>query len=184
MSQQRVTLSKKARLQISNVVALCLQLVQISLHGTIRQRWVEGGACVHQPTMSGSTHPLAYDMGWLSSALQSQTWLGISCTWKDWQSDLQPYDIARQWGGLSGYTEIRISIPNKVGVGNRKLMLCERVVQYTQTAANRQRQLTNRQTGSQFAAKWCCDTGDLKNHLLWHGNAYWKSICKRLSYSL
>ena len=30
--------SKKARLQISNVVALCLQLVQISLHGTIRQR--------------------------------------------------------------------------------------------------------------------------------------------------
>ena len=37
-------------------------------------------------------------------------------------------------------------------------MPCERVVQYTQTAANCQ-------TGSRFAAKWCCDTGGLKNHL-------------------
>ena len=34
-------------------------------------------------------------------------------------------------------------------------MPSERVVQYTQTAANCQ-------TGSRFAAKWCCDTGDLK----------------------
>ena len=58
--------------------------------------------------------------------------------------------------------------------------MLRRVVQYTQTAANRQRQLTNRQTGSRFAAKWCCDTGGLRNHLLWHGNAYQKSICKRL----
>ena len=37
-------------------------------------------------------------------------------------------------------------------------MPSERVVQYTQTAANCQ-------TGSRFAAKWCCDTGGLKNHL-------------------
>ena len=29
----------------------------------------------------------------------------------------------------------------------------KKVVQYTQTAANRQMQLTNRQTGSRFAAK-------------------------------
>ena len=45
-------------------------------------------------------------------------------------------------------------------------IVLRRVVQYTQTAANRQRQLTNRQTGSRFAAKWCCDTGGLRNHLL------------------
>ena len=46
-------------------------------------------------------------------------------------------------------------------------------MQYTQTAANRQ-------TGNRFAAKWCCDTGVLRNHLLKHGNAYRQSICKRL----
>ena len=55
-----------------------------------------------------------------------------------------------------------------------KKNLCSwRVVQCTRTAANRQ-------TGSRFAAKWCCDTRDLRNHLLRHGNAYRNSICKRL----
>ena len=55
-----------------------------------------------------------------------------------------------------------------------KKNLCSwRVVPYTQIAANRQ-------TGSRFAAKWCWDTGGLRNRLLRHGNAYRNSICKRL----
>ena len=55
-----------------------------------------------------------------------------------------------------------------------KKNLCSwRVVPNTQIAANRQ-------TGSRFAAKWCWDTGGLRNHLLRHGNAYRNSICKRL----
>ena len=67
-------------------------------------------------------------------------------------------------------------------------MPCYRVVQYTQTAANRQRQLTNRQTGSRFAAKWCCHTGDIVYNILklnfrsFHALRTWKVYVVMFSY--
>ena len=53
-----------------------------------------------------------------------------------------------------------------------------RVVQYTQTATIRQRQLANRSTGSRFAVNVSRYTGNLINHLSFDGNVYRKLICK------
>ena len=54
------------------------------------------------------------------------------------------------------------------------------VVQCTQTATIRQRQLANRSTGSRFAVDASRYTENLINHLSLHGNAHRKSICKTL----
>ena len=51
-----------------------------------------------------------------------------------------------------------------------------RVVQYTQTATIRQRQLANRSTGSRFAVNAFRYTRNLINHLSLDGNAHRKSI--------
>ena len=53
-----------------------------------------------------------------------------------------------------------------------------RVVQYTQTATIRQRQLANRSTGSRFAVNASRYTGNLINHLSLDGNAHRKSVYK------
>ena len=55
-----------------------------------------------------------------------------------------------------------------------------RVVQYTQTATFRQRQLANRSTGSRFAVNAFHYTRNLINHLSLDGNAHRKSIYKTI----
>ena len=81
----------------------------------------------------------------------------------------------RPWKTLSylGRPRYKTLDVTKRSFYDKKNLCSWRVVQCTRTAANRQ-------TGSRFAAKWCWDTGGLRNHLLRHGNAYRNSICKRL----